>query len=473
MENSRLLELLRSFTPVELTAFGKFLRSPFFNHREDIIRLFDYFFAKRVARQTRVFEKGKVFQAIFFEEDFDEKKLNHTLSFLFQAAQGFLVFKDVMATGNESEFYLRLARILRTRGLERQSKTALQKGEMALTNQPYRNNEYHRRAYLLHLERYESEARQQRAAARSFQEMAGESDLHFMAGKLRQGCMAHLYKAVSKANYRLDLLDEVLELVAIRQLQTLPAIGIYYFAYRALTETASHPWYAQLREVMSAHFQQFPKEEMRDIYTLAVNYCIRQSNTRQGAETPEFYLRQLFGLYEEGLQNGVFLEDGVLSRFTYKNIAHAGLGLNAFEWVENFLNEYKDALLPKHKESAYCYNLASLHFRRSNYGEVLQLLTQTEFDDVLHQLDARRMLLRSYYELGEFSALDSLLDSFESFLRRRRDVGYLRENYLQLIRLTKKRLQISASDLEARERLRAEVLGLKALAERAWLLTKV
>lgn len=303
--------------------------------------------------------------------------------------------------------------------------------------------------------------------------MVVEADIQFIAGKLRQGCMAHIYKTISKADYHLDLLGEVLTLVEQKQLQTLPAVGLYYLAYRALTETHSQSWYMQLREAMRVHAQQFPKEEMRDIYTLAVNYCIRQNNTHQRAETPEFYLRQLFGLYQQGLENGVFLEDGVLSRFTYKNIAHAGLGVNAFDWVENFLNQYKDKLPPKHRESAYCFNLASLHFRRFNYGAVLPLLTQMEFDDVLHQLDARRMLLRSYYELGEFAALDSLLDSFEIFLRRRRDVGYLRENYLQLIRLTKKRLQISAGDLEARARLRAEVLNVKVLAERAWLLTKV
>lgn len=472
MENSRLFELLRTFTPVELTAFAKYLRSPFFNHREDIVRLFGYFFEKKEAKRISVFDKKRVFDRVFPNEDFDEKKLSYTLFFLHQAAQNFLVSKDA-ASGDEVDFYLHLTKKLRMRGLEQQSKTALQKAEAALSSQPYRNIEYHQKAHLFHLERYELDARQQRAAAHSFQEMAGESDLHFMAGKLRQGCMAHSYKTISEANYHLDLLDEVLALVQKKQLQTRPAVGLYYFAYRALTEVDSQPWYAQLREAMRAHFQHFPKEEMRDIYTLAVNYCIRQINTEWSADAPEFYLRQVFDLYQNGLENGVFLEDGVLSRFTYKNIAHAGLGLNAFDWVENFLNAYKEALLPKHRESAYCYNLASLHFRRSNYGEVLQLLTQTEFDDVLHQLDARRMLLRSYYELGEFSALDSLLDSFESFLRRRRDVGYLRENYLQLIRLTKKRLQLSAGDLEARERLRAEVLGQKALAERAWLLTKV
>ena len=80
------------------------------------------------------------------------------------------------------------------------------------------------------------------------------------------------------------------------------------------------------------------------------------------------------------------------------------------------------------------------------------------------------MLLRIYYDLGESDALDSLLDSFSIFLRRRRDIGYLRQNYLNLIRFTKKLLQIPKEDKVARAKLRVEIEGAKALAEREWLL---
>jgi hypothetical protein len=472
MENARPFHLLRTFSAAEYTAFGKYLRSPFFNHREDILRLFEYYFEKKEAKRAGVFDKEKVFAAVFPGEQLDEKKLNYTLSFLYQAAQDFLVFNDLTAEG-ETEIKRRLSKILRTRGLVDQAETALKKAEDALAAGPYRDLRYHRQAHLLYLERFESEARQRRSAVRSFQEMIEESDLHFVAGKLRQGCSAHMYQAVSEAHFHIELLPEALALVERRQWQTIPAVGVYYFAWRALTEADSQPWFERLREAMHLHFRYFTKAEMRDVYTLAVNYCIRQINTKQGEGRQAFYLRQVFDIYQEGIENELFTENGVLSRFTYKNIVNAGLGLKAFDWVEDFLKKYKEALDPKHRESAYVYNLANLHFRRSDYGAVLTLLTQTDFDDVLHQLDARRMILRSYYELGEFSALDSLLDSFQTFLRRRRDVGYLRQNYLNLIRLTKKLLQLPAGDLAARERLRAEVEGVKALAEREWLLSKL
>ncbi len=472
MQDSRLLELLRSFSPAELTAFGKFLRSPYHNLREDVVLLFDYFFEKKDSKKTSVFEKETVFKSIFPKEKYEEKRLAYTISFLHQLAQNFLVINE-LESENEAAFQLRLAKSLRRRGLERHYETALKKAEDVLEAQPHRHLDYHYLSHLLHLERYESGARERRTASRHFQELADAADLYFIANKLRQSCTALMHKAVSEADLRLELLNEVLAQVERQNLTQTPAVGVWYFGYRALSEAEPRGWFGQLREAMRQQVGRFPKAELREVSTLAVNCCIRQINTRREAGEQAFWLGQVFDIYKEGLDNQVFIENGALSRFTYNNIANAGLGLKAFDWVEAFLAQYKDLLEPRHRESAYLFNLASLHFRKPDYGRALELLTQAEFDDVLHNLDARRMLLRIYFDLGEVAALDSLLDSFTIFLRRRRDVGYLRQHYLNLIRFTKKLLQTPAQDRAAQAKLRSEISDCKALAEREWLLGKL
>ncbi|MBK8562766.1 MAG: hypothetical protein IPN76_05335 [Saprospiraceae bacterium] len=472
MQNSRLLELLRTFSPTELTAFGKYLRSPYHNLREDVTLLFDYFFEKKESKKASVFEKENVFKAIFPSEIFEEKRLSYTISFLHQLAQNFLVINE-LETENDAAFQLRLAKSLRQRGLEQHYETTLKKAEDALEAQPHRHLDYHHLSHLLHLERYESGARERRTASRHFQELADAADLFFIANKLRQSCTVLMHKAVSEANLRLELLDEVLAQVERQNLTQVPAVGVWYFGYRALSEAEPRAWFGQLREAMRMYVGQFPKAELREVSTLAVNCCIRQINTRREAGEQAFWLGQVFEIYKEGLDNQVFIENGALSRFTYNNIANAGLGLKAFDWVEGFLAQYKDLLEPRHRETAYLFNLASLHFRKPDYDRALELLTKAEFDDVLHNLDARRMLLRIYFDLGEVAALDSLLDSFAIFLRRRRDVGYLRQHYLNLIRFTRKLLQTPTSERMAREKLRSEIGECKALAEREWLLGRV
>ena len=472
MQSSRLFELLQSLTPSELTAFSKFIRSPFFNHRGDVIRLFDYFFQKRSGKKKGLFEKKTVFKKLFPNEKYDEKQLGYTMSFLLKAAQSFLVYNEQQSKG-QVNFQILLAKAMRKRGLQRHFKSAIGKAKSALEENPYRNMDHHFLCYLYHLEKYESGAKEKRTATRSLQEMADETTLFFMASKLRQSCTAQMHKALSETEFQIEFLPEILTKVEKQQLYHLPAIGIYYYGYRSLTDTGNKEWFLLLRRAMQDYAHQFPFSEMRDIYTLAVNYCIRQINTQKGQEGQSHYLQQVLDIYKEGLENEVFLNNGILSRFTYNNIANAGLGLKAFDWVEQFLKEYKDSLEEKYQKSSYLFNLASLYFRKPDYGKALDLLTQADFDDLLHNLDARRMLLRIYFDLGEFDALDSLLDSFSIFLRRRRDIGYLRQNYLNLIRFTRKLLHLPAGDRQARKKLRNDLKNTKALAEREWLLEKV
>ncbi|MBK8562761.1 MAG: hypothetical protein IPN76_05310 [Saprospiraceae bacterium] len=472
MHDSRLVELLKTLSPTELKELGRWLRSPFANQREEVTRLFDLLADRLGTTREGSLKKETVFKKLFPGEAFDEKRLAYTMSRLNLAAQSWLVFAE-QQSGGEAAYRLQLAKALRKRGLEQQSERELRLAEAALLAQPHRNVDFHQLSHQLHLERYESSASRQRTAARSFQEWSDEETIVFAAKKLSQACTALVHKAVSEANLRIDLLEELLAFVEQRQLVAVPAVGIYYLGYKAMTEGDSRAWFGQLREAMRAYSGQFPKAEMRDVTMLAVNCCIRQINTRREVGEQAFWLGQVFEIYKEGLDNQVFIENGVLSRFTYKNIANAGLGLKAFDWVEAFLTQYKDALEPRHREGAYLFNLASLYFRKPDYDRALDLLTRAEFDDVLHNLDARRMLLRIYYDLGEFAALDSLLDSFAIFLRRRKDVGYLRQNYLNLIRFTKKLLQTPANEKEARAKLRKEIDEAKAVAEREWLLGKL
>jgi len=51
---------------------------------------------------------------------------------------------------------------------------------------------------------------------------------------------------------------------------------------------------------------------LKEIYTHAINHCIRQNNKKEDM----IFLRELFDLYQVGLEQDAFLENGFLSRWT-------------------------------------------------------------------------------------------------------------------------------------------------------------
>ena len=218
---------------------------------------------------------------------------------------------------------------------------------------------------------------------------------------------------------------------------------------------------------MQQHIDHFPKGEMRDIYLLAINHCIFKMN--KGSDQ---FLREGFELYQSGLQNELLLENGFLSPFTYKNVAIIGLKLKEFAWVENYLEQYKKYLRPDTRDNIYTYNLAHYYFRTDNFSEAMKLLQQTDFEDILHNLDARRMLLRMYFELEEYEALESLLESFTTFIRRKK-IGYHGENYLNLIKFTRRLLALPHFDKKGKRALIEQIKTEENLAEKSWLLAQL
>jgi hypothetical protein len=211
------------------------------------------------------------------------------------------------------------------------------------------------------------------------------------------------------------------------------------------------------------------EKERREVYLLAINYCIRRFNVGK-----KEFLQAAFDLYRRGLEDRSLFENGVLSKFTYKNVVSAGIGLQNFGWVRQFIDDYR-AFLPVREQTAiYNYNLAVYYFRLPDYDAAMTLLRDGDFgSDTMTQLDARSMLLRVYFEKGYEDALDSLLDSFSVYLRRQKQLGYQRENYMNLIRFTKRLLILSATDKVGAAALRKEIEGVANVAERGWLLMKV
>jgi hypothetical protein len=95
------------------------------------------------------------------------------------------------------------------------------------------------------------------------------------------------------------------------------------------------------------------------------------------------------------------------------------------------------------------------------------VLRNTDFGDDLHtSLDPRSMLLRIYYEKNFLDALESLLDSFQIYIKRQKKLGYQGENYLNFIRFTRQLLRIVSNDTLALEKLKNEIEACTALAEK-------
>jgi hypothetical protein len=466
MQNSTLWRRLQALSASERRAFGEFVRSPFHNKRQDVVKLVEYLLPQLGQRREAI-SREAVFGAVYGPSvPYDDKQWRYLLSFAATLHDRYLVEVELENDTFQQKLYL--VRALRKGGddalFEREHAAAL----AWLERQPYRDAVYHHGATLLHHELLEHRVHHQRGAALDYQPLYDGLTTYYLAEMLRHACSAAVHRQISSQEYDVLLLPAVLAYLEAGHLHDTPGVALYFHCLKTLTEPEPEPHYRRLRELLELHWQAFPPAEIRGVYLIAINFCIRRMNSGAPA-----YIREAFELYQAGLERRLLLENGQLTGFTYKNIIRLGLALNEVDWTLEFLEAYKAFLHPAERENVYRYNLAAVRFHQHDFNRAMPLLQQVELRDALNNLDARRMLLRSYYELGEYQSLDALLTSFAAYIRRQKGIGYHRENYLNLVRFTRRLLELDRSDKAAVEGLRAELEETTQLAEKAWLLSNL
>ena len=468
MNNTNLILFLKRFSNQEWRDFRKFVHSPYFNQREDIQRLNAYLEDAIKHLPRTALSKELVFAEVYKDEKFNEKKLRHSRSVLFRLLKKFLGQKEYEGEAVHAQQYLCSA--LRKKGLTNFFEKELEKTYALIEANHFRDSNYYQNKFELWVEESIVQSPQNRSDTTNFQSSADQISIAYISRILRISCNIQSLQNMASPISELKLLPGILDIVQSGEYLHIPAVAIHYHGYRALEYLEQHiekseMHFEALKDLIHTHWQLFPTSEIRDIYLLAINYCIKRLNAGE-----RHFIREAFELFRSGLKNETLLEDQMLSSFTYKNITRLGIALQENDWVEQFLEDYKKVLHPSERENSWRYNLAFVYFEQQKYKSAMQLLLQVEFKDVLNNLDARRMLLKSYFELGEYNALDSLLDSFSRYIQRQKKLGYHKENYHNLIRFVKSIIHKSTLDKNV---LKQQIANTKRLAEREWLLEKI
>jgi len=461
MANLVLYDVLLTLDAPELRRFGKFVRSPFFTHRSEMERMFACLAACRYKNKPLP-GKEQLFKKAFPGQDYDDLLLRATMSDLRELMEEFLIWQKLR--GDEVRSKLALASEYRDRNLSKFFLQTMKRVEVRLENEAMANADHLAQVLDFQLEKAQFQIRTVRAGELPLQDISNTLDTLYLAQKLRHACTQLSHQAVFKTKYDFGLLPNILAEVDRGAFLSVPSIALYYYCYRFLTEQYSLDFFQKFRAELQQNGQLFPDSELKNLYLLAINFCIRKLN-----EGNEPFIREGWELYQDGLERGFLLEHGRLSGFAFNNVVAFGIKLHAFQEVEAFINKYSEHLEPAQREGFVPLNLARLEYTRRNFSAALRLLQTADFKDLVNSLIAKTLLLKIYFELGEFDLLESHLDNFRSFVRRRDVSDYHRTNYTNIITLAKKLTSLPPGNLPARKALNAEINGTEILTEREWL----
>lgn len=477
MQGSKMIELLKKLDEKEIRRFREFINSPYFNKNQSISAFANVVLAEYPDFPNVNIEKLRVYKLIFKNEKFDEQKINDLMSYVVTAIQNFLALENFFEYRLENKLHLLEALRNRDAGKEflRISSQVQRQLEEAKKDQHY----------YLHMVRFENEleqyylSRESRESDRNLQNKMDALDAYFFCAKLKAACEMVNRQDIYATRYDQPMLDVILKFISdnLHNFNHVPAIGIYYRCMQILTNADDEESFFVLKELLEKNTDSFSKQELREMYDYAQNYCIKKINNGNSA-----YLLEIFNIYVKLIDSQLIYENGYLSQWDYKNIVSTGLRLGFYDWTENFIHQHYQFIHTDFQNVAYSYNLATYHYEKKEYAKALKLLVNLDLIDTFYNLGARSTLLKIYYEQDEEQSLRATIESFTLYLKRNKLLSeHQKTIYLNLLRYTKKldnerqklslmRKKVTSSSFL---KLKQEIAANSRIANLTWLLSNV
>lgn len=466
MRESKLTIIIRTLSSDELIQLRQYLSSRFFNRRKELILLLNYI-VKQNGLKRKNLSKESLFKATFGNLPFDYANLRHHMSYLFRAIEQFLTYEELH--NNEVTEAIALCRSYRKRATPKLFEAAIKKTEKIIDASDKRNIDYHIAVYQLGIEAFTTRVLDKRSEATNLQEVNDQLDISYFAQKLRQACLMLAQQNVYNIKFDLGIIQSVIDEVEQKQLYNIPAIGIYYYTYMAQLDLDKAMVFKELQKRLVKNASLFDPVELGQSYLLAINIGIKLLNK---GETN--LMREILDLYKTGITSNVLVFNTRLSKFTYKNAITLAIRLKDYEWAKSFIQEYKPLLPDRFQEESYSYNLAHLYYAQKEYSKAMEILLITaKSDDIYVNLDTKVLLTRLYFEQSRIELLETQLNSFKSFIRRKSMIGYQKPHYQNFILAVNKLLRLNPFDKEEKQKLKKEIEALNPLPVKYWFMEQV
>ncbi len=436
MYASRLIQELEALSPKDRDRFSQFVNSPYFNQHENTRKLLCLIF-KGLDNKERKLERRYLHKQLFPGKPYREQSVFDVMSYLKKLFLRFLAherladkkFAEDLLTFEAAHHRRRFDLMKnRARRLERDL-TGVDKSGSHYQQLRYEMN----RTLGYHEGTFEGE---NRTTLDKLQQMMDDLDSYYFVEKLKNACQLQAMMMRTSSEYDFGPLDELLlylERNWEQKFAAQPSILLYYNILMLLRHWEDPTHYQQLRSMIEEQLDVLTSEEQADLFHFANNYCILRINRGDGQ-----YLRELFELYQRSDQANLLLSNGMMNEKQYKNITALGCNLREFDYVEDFLDRYREYLPAAKQENAYTYNKATFYYFQKRYDEAEELLRDVLFTDVIYHTNATMLRLRIFFENRDTESLLNLLETFRLYILRNRKLSAQdKKSYTNFIRFAK------------------------------------
>ncbi|MBX7044274.1 MAG: hypothetical protein K1X86_00430 [Ignavibacteria bacterium] len=442
------IELLKTFNDEELNRFGDFVRSPFFNKREAVIKLFDLISKHSPEYTSSALKKENIYKKIFPGKKYNEQTLRSRMSELSALIKTFMIEVNF----KEDIFYQKKKY---TKELVKRRKFDLAERSISETDEFLKNSHQNKEisdlnflySKRVNVDNYISlmHAKDCNIEAMEKASEQGEFLIHnFLLEVLACNSDVICYEIETKKKFEDSYVKSFFEkfdfegyinLLKEKNYRFYPIIAVYYYGNLAQNHPESERYFYELKNLVYKYHNQFSKTELSNYWVMLSNSAYTnfiKYGTKfklEGHEVNKFFI-----------DNNLYDENNPFSISGYQNIAVNALNVGDLDWGEEFLGKFKNNFLPELIDSRYHYCKAIFLFEKKKFEDAIENLSKVKFTDWNIKLEIRLNYLKNYYELSMSEQVFSLIDSFKHFDSNNPDIApeYMDEKIKNTIRYISK-----------------------------------
>ena len=414
MQNTRLIELLRTFKEKELIALEDLISSKFFNKNPQIIELFSHIKKYYPAFESDELLKQNLYAKIFGKKKYNDEAMRTLISGLMKLTKKYLVQAELDKRFYDSNLYLMTQ--LQKRGHQPLFEYEYNKAKTLLSEKLFHEREFYYSNYLGDFDFFYSypQGIKNMAKETALLEGIASNFENFMLLELMD-INYHMLTRKIRINYtpKYLLIDEVKKMVETRDYSDNPSLLLKYYSFMCIEDKEKEEYYEKCEKLFFECYEKISTFERASTHLALVNYCMLKIS--QGIHR---YYEKAFELYKFALEYGLFFEHNkYILPLLFLNIVKCGLYLEDKKWVINFIFDNKNKIDPEIRKDISNVSFALYYFDAGEFDNALKHINKINTSFTTLKLEIKTLSIKLFYELGYVESVYSSVDALKHFVK--------------------------------------------------------
>lgn len=408
MKNTKLINLLNTFSPAETKKFRDFTASPYFNKNKNVIKLYDEVIKFYPDFLNDKLNEEYLYSRVFGNQKYDYFRLKNIISDLYSLGLEFLKQQPNVYTSFTPDF--NMITQLRSRKLWKYHTKFVESYIDKFRKTEIKDGFYLYNEYLLTTEKQLSNVLKKPSSIEMIQEEFNSFHDYTLLNILKfYALMLHISKE-NRSGIVLKMFDDVYNYINNQKDFSNPTIIIYKYII-LLSVTREIKYYQILKQLYFEKFNSLNFEDAYYAHMYIFGYCMDKFNI----DADRNFIKECYDLFKHAYEHNM-VSLGVLLYPDFINYVKVFMRNDDKKLSLEFIKNHKHNLPEEQAENCINFCNAFILHRDGDLKKALSLIIKVNFPLQILKVQVKIMQLQLNYELGYYEETREQAEYFRKSL---------------------------------------------------------